>query len=104
MPKKKPEADTSHKPWVSNYPPLKEWLDKHEARCMSQVPSHEKPRDADYDWTPQSYIEFWIVNRRAVILVVRAHKMGWDIYTAADTPKVAETLLDAERRVGLIKE
>jgi hypothetical protein len=28
--------DTSDKPWVSNYPPLRDWLDKHDARCQWQ--------------------------------------------------------------------
>lgn len=100
----KPETDSSHKPWVSNYPPLAQWLDKHEARCMWQVPGNERPRDAEHDWHPQFYVECYLVNRHPVIVIVRADKMGWDIYTAADTPAIDATLLDVERRIGLHKE
>jgi len=100
----KEHDDNSRKPWVSNYPPLREWLNKHDARCMWQVPSQERPNEADYDWVPQAYIECWIVGRRPCIIVVRGDKMGWEIYTDGDTHRIDETLLDAERRLGLVKE
>ena len=98
--KKQPETDNSRKPWVSNYPPLKEWLDKHDATCMWQVPSNPDP-GYDIDWAPVSYIECWLVNGRPVIVVVRADKMGWDIFTDCNSARVDETLADAEKRVGL---
>ncbi len=99
--KKTKTVDTSNHPYVSNYPPLREWLDKHDARCMWQVPANEKPRDADYGLVPQAYIECWIVGRRPCIIIVRGDKMGWELYTDADTPRIDDSLADAERRLGL---
>lgn len=96
--------DNSDKPYVSNYPPLQKWLDKHNAHCMWQVPSNPKPRDADYDWTPGSYIEGWRIKHRLIVIVVHSNKMGWDVFTSPDTPLVDETLKDAELRLGLVKE
>lgn len=100
-PRKTKTVDTSNHPYVSNYPPLREWLDKHDARCMWQVPSQEKPSDAEYDWVPQAYIECWIVGQRQCIIIVRGNKMGWEIYTDGNTPRIVETLADAERRLGI---
>jgi hypothetical protein len=101
MPKKKQEDDNSNKPWVSNYPVLQAWLDNHGARCMWQTPREEKPRNAEWDWSPQAYIECWIVGTRQCILIVYANKGGWNIFTDVNTPRVDETLADAERRCGL---
>jgi hypothetical protein len=98
---KKTETDDS-KPFVSNYPPLQEWLIKHNARCMWQIPSNPKPRDADWDWTPGSYIEQWAIGRHLFIIVVHSNKMGWDIFTNKETPRIDETLRDVELRLGLV--
>lgn len=98
---RKSSADNSDKPWVANYPPLAEWLEKHDARCMSQVPASEKPSDAEWDWTPHAYIETWIINRRPFVLVVHGCKRGWFLYTDANTNRIDETLADAEQRLGL---
>ncbi len=104
MAKKTPTKarDTSNHPYVSNYKPLQAWLVKHDARCMWQVPSQEKPSDVGYDWVPQAYIECWIVGKRPCIILVRGDKMGWEIYTDGNTNLVAETFADAERRLGLV--
>ncbi len=107
MPKKKAGTttkDTSNHPYVSNYPPLRAWLDKHDARCMWQVPSQAPPSDPDeaYGWVPQAYIECWIVGKRPCIILVRGNKMGWEIYTDGNTIKIDETLADAERRLGIV--
>lgn len=103
MPKKKKpttETDNSNKPWVSNYPPLKQWLDEHNARCMWQVPSNPDRGD-DPDWAPGAYIECYLINMHPVVVVVRSNQMGWDIYTTASTPLIDATLMDAEARLGL---
>lgn len=100
--KKKVKSDNGNKPWVDNYPPLRDWLNKHEARCMWQIPLNERPSDAEHDWAPQAYVECYLISgRRLVIVVVHANKGGWDIYTDANTNKIAETLADAEQRLGI---
>ncbi len=85
--------NNASKPWVSNYPPLQEWLRKTDAVCHEQIPVG-KAR------APVAYLEKWVMpNGRAFILEIRANRMGWDIYTAAATGMVAETLEDADRRL-----
>lgn len=81
-----------NKPWVSNYPPLQRWLDEQGARPMWQVPYG--PRDA-----PSMYVEGWSVDGRLCVITVHANKGGWDIYTAADTNSISETLADATARL-----
>jgi hypothetical protein len=103
VPKKKTD-DTSNKPWLSNYPPLKEWLDKHDARCLWQAPQNPQPSDADSDWTPVAYVEGWRIRARQFILIVYANKGGWDIFTPADSQIIDASLLDAERRLGIFTE
>jgi hypothetical protein len=101
--KKTESEDNSNKPWVSNYPALKNWLDRLDAHCMWQIPMNERPRGAGCDWAPTSYVECWMVGRRPIVILVHSNKMGWDIYTNADTSRIDETLVDAERRVGVAK-
>lgn len=100
-PKRKTEVDTKDRPYVGNYPPLQEWLDKHGASCQWQVPMQAQPEDADSDWYPTAYVECWLVNQRPVVLVIHAHRGGWQIYSALDSQLCAESFVDAEQRVGL---
>jgi hypothetical protein len=99
--KKKPDIDVGNKPYVDNYPQLKQWLDKHEAACMWQAPREERPRRAGCDWSPRAYIECWLVGGRPLIIVVYANKMGWEVYTSANSVSISDTLNDAENRLGL---
>lgn len=105
MPRKKilgaANDDNSNKPYVSNYPVLQAWLEKHNARCMWQVPREPKPDDVGYDWAPQAYIECWMV-RRPIIIVIYSNKMGWEMYSALDSAKYADTFEDAEKRLGIV--
>ena len=98
MPPKK--KDNSNKPWVGNYPPLQQWLDKHDARCLWQIPS-SPPDDGDIDWAPQFYVEAWSIGRRIFILTVYSNKMGWYLFTDCDSPRIDESLADAEQRLGI---
>lgn len=93
--------DAADMPYVENYPPLKEWLDKHDARCMWQVPMQcEHERDGA---PPTAYVEQYMFpkSNRMAIIFVHARRMGWDIYVASNDRKVDSTLEDAERRLGL---
>jgi hypothetical protein len=95
------KVDTSDMPYVENYPPLKAWLDKHDARCMFQVPMQcEHGRDGA---PPTAYVEQYLFPRtnRFAVVVVQARKMGWDIYVSSNDPQINTTLEDAERRLGL---
>lgn len=83
------------KPWISNYPPLQEWLNKIEARCAEQIP-------VGGGRNPISYLEKWITPSGRVFLVeVRAYNRGWDIFTASDSNMINETLTDAESRLAI---
>jgi hypothetical protein len=83
------------KPWVDNYPPLRDWLRKHEARCNWQLPLGNKS-------FPNAYVESWIApNGREFVVVVQANRLGWNIYTPEPSSEIVGTLADAERRLGL---
>jgi hypothetical protein len=82
-------------PYVENYPPLRDWLRQHEARCNWQLPLG--PKDA-----PVAYVEsWWLGHGGEVLVVVQAQKMGWNLYTADGGNKVADAFIDAETRLGL---
>lgn len=100
--------DYSNHPFVSNYPPLKEWLDQHEARCQWQVPSQPKDEESGlysngHDY-PISYIECYVFpNGRCAIVIVHASKHGWDIYISDNDSRITATLEAAEARLGLVR-
>lgn len=54
--------DDKDKPWISNYPPLQEWLNAHEARCDWQIPYGNKNKPAMYveQWRTRTGREFII--------------------------------------------
>lgn len=82
--KANPHAD---KPYISNYPPLDEWLKRHEARCAWQR----------YD--ARMNLEGWMIGTRLCIVMVHANGGGWDIFTPSPSLIVTETLRDAEERL-----
>ena len=86
--------DNSNKPWVSNYPPLQEWLEKIGAHCVDQIAIG----DAD---APIAYLEKWLANGQMLLVEVRSNGNGWNLYTAPQTLRIDETLADAERRLGI---
>ena len=95
--KKTKREDNINKPWVSNYPPLKEWLDKNGAQCMDQMP-YGNPD------SPAAYFEKWMTpNGRIFLIEVRANQMGWDIFTPGPSSEIAATLNDANDRLGLTR-
>lgn len=90
------------KPYTSNYPPLASWLRDHEARCNWQLPLGGTPADEDNEAEPYAYVESWILpNGRECIVVVQAMGHGWNIYTPCASGKVADTLADADARLGI---
>lgn len=80
------------KPWVSNYPALLAWLDKHRARCMWQEYDNEHSRRS---------VEGWLVGDTMVIVLVYADQRGWELFTPCLDTEIAATLADAEKRLGL---
>jgi hypothetical protein len=92
----KRDKDRKNKPWVANYPVLKEWLDKHNAACYHQLPRGDKNE-------PRSYVEIWMIPgaNQPFIIQVYSNQDGWEIYTSANTTSNDETLADAGRRLGL---
>lgn len=89
------KIDTSNHPYVANYPSLRDWLRANDALCMWQLPMDD---GAAYGY-PAAYVECWRIGTSHVIVVVRANKHGWEIYTAHPSNNVAETLADALARV-----
>lgn len=96
MPRLKKRSDAAQ-PWVANYPALKEWLDKHEARCQQQIPVGGTKEE------PDRYLEYWLFpsSGKLAWIEVRSGGMGWEIYTAQDSPDIEETLEDADARLKL---
>lgn len=87
-------ADSKMKAWVSNYPPLHEWLQKIHAQCDIQIPFGANPDVG-------GYVEQWQANGRIFFVIVRALQQGWDILTPCYSNEIAATLEDAEKRLGL---
>jgi hypothetical protein len=85
----------SDRPFVDNYPELANWLRERNARCMWQLPR------GNVD-DPVEYVECWLIGTRLAIVTVHRDRGGWDVYTSADTPKIDQTLEDADRRLGLL--
>lgn len=81
------------KPWVANYPPLQEWLQSRNAQCAWQRPITDDPE------APGSgYIEMWLVGSAQVIVLVRSHQMGWDLFTSCPDGSIVATFNDADAR------
>lgn len=87
--------DTRNKPWVSNYPPLKDWLDKINAWCIEQTPIGNTQN-------PVAYWEKWCTpNGRTFIVEVRYNALGWNVFTDSGSSMISETLDDAEIRLKI---
>lgn len=85
---------TKNEPHVSNYPPLDQWLKKHDARCLWQL------MDGPEDRRTRA-VEAWQVRTTTVIAVVHRDQHGWELFTTLDTLDIAATLADAEQRCKL---
>jgi hypothetical protein len=87
------KRDPADEPFTSNYPPLDAWLREHGARCDWQIPYGPKSKSA-------AYLECWRCPGSApFVILVRADRAGWDVYTPCHSAKVDETLADLERRI-----
>lgn len=75
------------KPYISNYPPLADWLRKHDAYCAWQR----------YD--DRLNIEGWVVGVALCLITVQPDGRGWDIYTSCPDISIEATLRDAEERL-----
>lgn len=94
MARSKRKSD-AHQPWVDNYPPLAEWLKKHEAICLRQLST--TPQKSE----PDSYLEEWSINGRAFWIEVLDRGRGWEIFTTVDTNSIEDTLEHAELTLGI---
>ena len=85
------------RPDINNYPPLRDWLHKLEARCMWQLPVGNRAN-------PDAYLEMWYGAGlpRPVVVLVYADRMGWELFTPCDRAQVEATLADAEARMGQV--
>lgn len=83
------------KPYVENYPPLRDWLRQIGARCDWQVPLGNAK-------APVAYVEQWQASgARSFIVVVCAKQHGWNIFTDCGDNSIGATLIDAAARIGL---
>lgn len=91
-----PKIENKDQPWIENYPPLREFLRIHDARCDWQHVS------AGTKSNPLGYVEQWrFPNGRTCIVVVHGRQHGWEVATGIDSNDVAETLGDLAVRCGL---
>lgn len=65
------------------------WLEEHNAQCAWQKQIN-----------PNVRVEAYFINGR-LALVMRHKGGGWDVFTGVDTAKIAATLDDAEKRLGV---
>lgn len=82
------------RPYVANYPPLKDWLRKHDARCQGTLPVGDKE-------DPSAYVESYMIRGTFCVVTVWADGLGWDIYTPGKSLDLDETFADAEKRLGV---
>lgn len=86
------DGKDADEPWISNYPPLAEWLKEIEARCDFQIP-HGKGR---HRWM----VEQWRApGSMPFIVVVMPQRMGWEIYTPTATNNIDATFADVRARI-----
>jgi hypothetical protein len=79
-------------PWISNYPPLHDWLNEHNARCDWQL-KLGKGKHA-------SMLEQWrLPGSLPFVILVMAQKYGWEIFTPGASNTVDATLADTKARI-----
>ena len=84
------------KPYVSNYPPLRDFIANHAMRCNWQIVRNGDPEN------PDAFVESYSApGMRECIIVVYGNGNGWAIYTPNESTKIDETLADAEKRLTL---
>lgn len=92
----KQHSDTQRKlsdePTIENYPPLRDWLTKINARCLWQADTQSSLRA----------VEAWSANGAVFLIVLYEQQRGWSIFTDCDTNDIQLALLDAEKRIGLV--
>lgn len=86
-------------PEISDYPPLLEWLNKHDAKCLWYVSDWERGVKK-----PLRHVEAWLVRGALVLVVLYAERRGWHIYTEANTTDIAAQFADVERRIRISAE
>ena len=84
------------KPYVSNYPPLRDWLNEHDARCAYQLPIGDKK-------DPQAYLELYLIDGVEVVVLVHRKGNGWNLFTPSANSVIVETLTDADARISAAK-
>ena len=89
-------TEMKHLPYLENYPTLRGWLDKHNARCLWQTTTDQKPASVT-----NSMVEYWALGSAVCIIVVHPSSAGWDLFTPGADVDANATLADAEKRLGL---
>lgn len=86
-------------PAVENYPPLKAWLDKHDAVRVHQFQGGGVC--ASWAFGADLCVEIWRINGYPFVIQIYGHNRGWNILTSLDTNSIPDTLRDAEIRLGI---
>ncbi len=76
---------------------LQEWLDRKQARCLWQIDTSNQEGH-----TKGSSLTAYMINGRVCIVQMFNGGTAWDIYTASPSVRWSDTLIDAERRLGLV--
>lgn len=79
-------------PWISNYPPLHDWLMTNNARCDWQM---------RYGKGKQGFmLEQWrLPHSLPFVVLVYASKGGWEIFTPCASNSIEQTLTDCAERI-----
>jgi len=85
-------------PILENYPPLRAWFDKVRAAQTWQIETWQNDRSMNGHI---DRLEGWAIRGAFVIVVIRSHKRGWDVFTSPNTTNIEETLAEIERRIGI---
>ncbi len=76
-------------PTVVDFPPLDAWLRKHNAKWLWCADTHH------------ATVQTWEINGRIFLILLYTVAPAWDIFTSHDGNGVYESLLDADRRLGI---
>jgi hypothetical protein len=87
-----PKEQDRNEPWISNYPPLAEWLKANDAICNWQL-KHGRSYNL-------MMIESWSINGYRFIVEVQGGLRGWNVYTSLPSNNITATLADALIRLS----
>lgn len=98
-----PKPDPKDAPTLENYPTLAKWLADANGARLSRT---EVGKVGGVTMQALEVWNFRALNGdlRQAVIMLRAHRHGWDIFTPGSSIRTDSTLVDAEARLGLMRE